>query len=391
MRWGSDAPRCLAISAAAILAVSASAQSPDTQYDPRAVLVEARTEEQGILEQLAMIDAELESVLRETLNLREKVDKLDRQRAANMMAVEEAETRLANLEDGVRDQVRALYRLHRRGPAQLVFGADDPAELRRRRHYLVQLVEADAGRLHEFQTVRDKRKESLDALDADMARLSKLRATLEIKETELRDQRATRMDFLKKVRERRGMAMQAMGEREQARDRFDRTLDARMMPSVPNDAWAGGMGLSGPAVPTAPSQASSFRHAYGRIPWPVRGRLVRRFGPTLDPATGLQDNNRGIDIAAEFGEPVRGVYRGVVRVAGALPDLGQTVAIQHGSYTTIYAHLSGVRVEVGDVVNAGEVVGVVGNTGLTAAEGYRLSFEIRYNRSPQDPLPWLQQ
>jgi septal ring factor EnvC (AmiA/AmiB activator) len=307
-----------------------------------------------------------------------------------MMAVDQAETRLGALENGVRDQLRALYRLHRRGPAQLVFGADDPAELRRRGHYLVQLVEADAGRLYEFQTLRDKRKAALDALDADMARLSKLRATLELKETELRDQRAARMDFLKKVRERRGMAMQAMGERELARDRFDRTLDARMVPAVPTDAWAGGMGLSGPAVPTAPSQASSFRHAYGRIPWPVRGRLVRRFGPSLDPATGLRDNNRGIDIAAEFGEPVRGVYRGVVRVAGPLPDLGQTVAIQHGSYTTIYAHLSGMRVEVGDVVNAGEVVGVVGNTGLTAAEGYRLSFEIRYNRSPQDPLAWLQ-
>jgi murein DD-endopeptidase MepM/ murein hydrolase activator NlpD len=76
-------------------------------------------------------------------------------------------------------------------------------------------------------------------------------------------------------------------------------------------------------------------------------------------------------------------------MAGAIPGLGQTVALQHGSYTSIYAHLGGVRVGVDDVVNAGQVVGIVGNSGLTAAEGYRLTFEVRYNNSPQDPLPWL--
>ena len=44
---------------------------------------------------------------------------------------------------------------------------------------------------------------------------------------------------------------------------------------------------------------------------------------------------------------------------------------------------------VDDTVVAGQVIGLVGNTGLTAAEGHRLGFEVRYNNSPQDPLPWL--
>ena len=76
-------------------------------------------------------------------------------------------------------------------------------------------------------------------------------------------------------------------------------------------------------------------------------------------------------------------------MAGPVRGLGQTVAVQHGPYTTVYAHLSGVRVRVDDTVVAGQVIGLVGNTGLTAADGYRLTFEVRYNNSPQDPLPWL--
>ena len=371
-------------------AQASDARVPRDQYDPRTVLLQARSEEQGILEQLTMIDFELESVLRDTLDLRTEVDVLETRRTSHAAAVDEAEDRLARLEGGVRDQIRALYRLYKRGPAQLLFGASDPAELRRRGRYLKHAVTADAGRLQEFQTVRDERKKALKALDADMARLAKLRADLELKETELREQRAVRMDLLQKVRERRDLSLRAAGEMDRARASFDQQLVLQTEPAAPpTDAWAGGMGLSGPAMPTAPSHAGSFRQSYGSLPWPVRGQVVRRFGPSTDPATGLRSRSTGIDVAAEFGEPVRAVYRGVVRMAGRIPGLGQTVALQHGSYTSIYAHLGGVRVQVDDVVNAGQVVGIVGNSGLTAADGHRLTFEVRYNNSPQDPLPWL--
>jgi len=384
----------------AVLALSIGLQAADAQtpgsYDPRATLAEARVEERGILEQLALIDAQLSQVTADTLDLRTRVEELQQQRASHEAAVQDADRRLRDLESGVRSQIRSLYRIYRQGLAQVLFGADDPGELRRRGRYLLHLVKADAGRLREFMSVRDGRKAALDELDADRGRLEQARADLEIKETELREQRTVREDLLKDVRERRELSLQVLGEWDRANAAFDRQLDARTQPGQwggstvnPNDAWAGGMGISRTAVPTAPSSANTFRESYGRLPWPVRGRLTRRFGSGVDPATGRQSNHNGIDIAAEFAEPVRAVYRGVVRMAGPLKGLGQTVAIQHGSYTTVYAHMSGVRVRVDDTVVAGQVIGLVGNTGLTAAEGYRLTFQVRYNNSAQDPLPWL--
>ncbi len=378
-------PLCSAIWTAAAQVPTGSAEA----FDPRSSLDSARSEERSILDQLAMIDGQLEQVLRETLELRESVDEIERERAANAAAVQEADQQLQQLEDGVRRQIRSLYMILRKGVAQLLFGADDPRELRRRGYYITHIVAANAGRLSDYRKVREDRKSALDALDVDRRRMDALRTDLELKETELRDQRAVRMDLLQKVRERRELALQVLGEMNRAREHFDSALDSRSRAPMPTDAWAGGMGFSG-SVPTAPSNANTFRESYGRLPWPVRGRLVRRFGVSDDPVTGQKTTSHGIDIASEFGEPVRAVYRGVVRLAGPLKGFGQTVAVSHGPYTTIYAHLGGVRVRQDDVVNAGQVIGLVGNSGLTAVDGYRLTFEVRYNNAPQDPLPWLQ-
>ena len=378
----------------ATTAWQAHAQQPAPGFDPNSALADARVEERSILGQLAMIDGELEQVLAETLDLRGQLEELEQRRSAHVTAVQEVDDRLQSLAGGVQAQIRALYRIYRQGIAQVLFGAEDPRELRRRGRYLAGLVRADAGRFREYEKLRDKRKAALDQLDADRGRLDELRNKLELKETELRDQRAARMDLLQKVRKRRELALQVMGEWDRARSQFDTMLDARTSPAAtqqrqPTDAWAGGMGISRSAVPTSPSSANTFRESFGRLPWPVRGRLVRRYGLSTDPATGQRTTHNGIDVAAEFAEPVRAVYRGIVRMAGPVRGLGQTVAVQHGPYTTVYAHLSGVRVRVDDTVVAGQVIGLVGNTGLTAADGYRLTFEVRYNNSPQDPLPWL--
>lgn len=372
------------------------AQTPLAPVDPQSTLANARVQERSILGQLAMIDGQLQTLLGEMDALREEITTLEEQRTVHARAVEEADNELAQLELGVQGQVRSLYRVHRMGLLQVIFGAEGPVELRRRGRYLTQLLMADVGRLRDYTTVRDQRKAALDALDADRGRLTELRGELEDKDLALRDQRAERMEMLRKVREDRELALQVMSEMDRARADLDvradpRLYEARATPPA-TDAWAGGFsGGNGQLVPSRPSTASTFRSSFGRLPWPVRGRLVRRYGPSVDPVTGQRATSNGIDIAADFGEPVRAVYRGVVRVAGMVKGFGQTVIVQHGPYMTVYAHLSGIRVRVDDTVTAGQVVGLVGNTGLTSAEGHRLTFEVRYNQAPQDPLPWLAQ
>ena len=94
-------------------------------------------------------------------------------------------------------------------------------------------------------------------------------------------------------------------------------------------------------------------------------------------------------MSAALGSPFRAVADGVVTRSGYVRGYGQVVMVQHGPYTTLYAHANGLRVAQGQAVRQGDVLGLVGNTGLAEDAEARLHFELRYNNTPQDPAPWL--
>ena len=119
---------------------------------------------------------------------------------------------------------------------------------------------------------------------------------------------------------------------------------------------------------------------------------MRGFGRSVNPFTGEEDNNLGLDIATDEGADVIALYDGTIQRAGYMQSLGQTVAIDHdsrGTYRTVYAHLAQTQVQAGDKVCAGQVIGKAGSTGLAVGERALLTFQLRYNNTPQDPLPWL--
>ena len=89
-----------------------------------------------------------------------------------------------------------------------------------------------------------------------------------------------------------------------------------------------------------------------------------------------------------LGTPVRSVAPGLVRLAGWFRGYGKIVILDHGDeYFTVLGHLEEIRVDVGDRVTSGDVIGTVGDTGSLL--GARLYFEIRHGGEPQDPVDWL--
>lgn len=102
----------------------------------------------------------------------------------------------------------------------------------------------------------------------------------------------------------------------------------------------------------------------GPMAWPVKGRLTSPFGKFRTYADGERSHHRGTDIAQRAGTPVRAPAAGEVRLAGEQPIYGGTIILHHGQgVATSYAHLSSVDVEVGQAVEAGEIIGRVGSTG----------------------------
>lgn len=108
------------------------------------------------------------------------------------------------------------------------------------------------------------------------------------------------------------------------------------------------------AAPTAPPAATTVT-----LDWPVRGEIVRRFGPV-----GLGERNNGVNIAAPAGSEVRAAAAGRVGYVGDdLAGQGLTVLVVHrDGWRTVYGHLGSELVQDGQDVQAGQVIGTVGTT-----------------------------
>lgn len=92
----------------------------------------------------------------------------------------------------------------------------------------------------------------------------------------------------------------------------------------------------------------------------------------------------GVDLKLATGDPVVSAFAGMVRISRYNPTFGHVVVVRHyNGLETLYAHLSKRMVQPGDIIEAGELIGLGGNTGRSY--GSHLHFEVRFMDQPIDP------
>lgn len=139
------------------------------------------------------------------------------------------------------------------------------------------------------------------------------------------------------------------------------------------------------------SQHNDVRVTSGFIK-PIAGPITSPFGWRIHPIFKSRTFHSGIDIGGRSGGAVRASNSGKVIYAGWYGGYGRVVIVDHGRYngsltTTLYAHLSGSAVGVGEYVAKGQVVGYEGSTGYST--GPHLHFEVRVNGQPCNPLNYI--
>ncbi|BAL81636.1 peptidoglycan DD-metalloendopeptidase family protein [Caldisericum exile] len=124
--------------------------------------------------------------------------------------------------------------------------------------------------------------------------------------------------------------------------------------------------------------------------WPLQGSITSYFGWRISPFGGGWEFHKGIDIASYYGAPIRAAADGEVTFAGwDSGGYGKMIIIYHrDGIETVYGHLSGIDVKVGDKVKKGQVIGYEGCTGLCT--GPHLHFEIRVWGEVINPLKYLE-
>ncbi len=122
---------------------------------------------------------------------------------------------------------------------------------------------------------------------------------------------------------------------------------------------------------------------------PADGPYGDRFGMRYHPILKVRRMHNGIDLLVNTGTPVYATGAGKVKYAGRKGGLGKTVIIDHGfGYTSIYGHLSRLKVKKGQRVKRGDMIALSGNTGRLST-GPHLHYEVRHNGIALNPRNFI--
>lgn len=270
---------------------------------------------------------------------------------------------------------RRLRHMYKTGSAPgllEILASGDPSSALVAMKNMKALAEYDRGLLSSYRDLTASLETGLKKYQTDMTSLTGLQAE-QTKELERRERTvSSRKKLVNKLKKDRGEVKKSIGQLEE---------DAREVADIIED-----LETKSREFP-ADTSLIGLAHSKGNLVWPARGKITRQFGLVTDKR-GIGVDNPGIDIQAAMGADVVAAAPGVVIYTSWLRGYGQFVIIDHGQgYYTLYANLADIIVETGERVIAGELVGMVGDTG--SLEGPKLHFEVRYRKEQLNPTDWL--
>ncbi|RRV03952.1 peptidase M23 [Pseudomonas sp. v388] len=226
------------------------------------------------------------------------------------------------------------------------------------------------ARLNQDYKARDEKLQARQQDQADLAKVLKtIEETLARQAREAEEARQKALVAAREAEEKRQREAQAV-----ARNNDDEPAPRRPVKAPGAVVSSAGVSYGGP-----------FAEARGKLPWPIDGRLLARFGEARgDDARTKWD---GVMISAAAGSQVRAVHGGRVVFADWLRGAGLLVILDHGNgYLSLYGHNQSLLKSAGDIVKAGEAISTVGNSG--GQDTSALYFAIRQQGRPSDPAQW---
>ncbi len=361
----------------------------DTAADGKKELQRLKQEMQQKKDQLRRADRKERSILSELDRMDRAIHAGKAELAAQQKELREAEAslhdaqennaelskELAGLKDMYGRRLRALYKMSRNGYAAGALAADGPADGVKRVRYLSIIAERDQALIHNFGKALAELTEQQSQMNGKKQQLLERRQAIEAKKTELEGRKKKKALILASVREQKGLYENTLRELEES--------SAGLWAMVKREEQE-----RKPDPNPAPRRPVSTGADPNRLPWPLEGQVLTRFGMQRHPQFKTMVFRRGIEIAAREGESVRAVSGGKVAFAEWYKGYGNLVIIEHGrEFYTLYGNLSRLDVKKDDPVTRGQVIGLAGDTG--SLKGSKLYFEMRRNGEAQDPLLWL--
>ena len=331
--------------------------------------------EADIISTLNQVDLALNKSRKQITSLGREIAALDEKIADTARASEELIQKIKANEQYMAKRMVALYKLNWLGKFQLMASATSLNELLQRKTAIARILAYDEKVMSQ---IMDNRR-SLEIIRSQLhAQRDEKRRRAERYQQEIdrmAAERTKRSKLLAYVRKEMSAQQASVESLKQAALELDEKIQNL------------GVGVTGTATDEY-FEDKPFQAYKGLLKMPVKGKIVSLFGKFKNTRYDVLNFRSGIEIQTERGEPIQAVYRGKILYADWFKGYGNMIIIDHGnSYYTVYAHIEEVFKTTGDVVESGEVMATVGDTG--SMTGPKLYFEVRHHGKPLDPMQWL--
>ena len=335
-------------------------------------LQEARDAQAELEKQIEAIQSDKSKALEEKALLDRQNDKLRSEISLLQQQSDETQARITELTQKEQEQYELFCRQVReeeeRGTVSywsVLFKASSFTDLLARMDFVNEVMDYNRQMISDLQTTRRQ-------LTEDKAALEQQKSEMESSQTKLQQQVDAASTLIREYEETEA-GHQAMLD-EAAED------EARIQALIRQQQSGGSSGGSG--------SSGSNSGVDGYI-WPTNNTRVvtSPYGERWCPFHGYESHN-GADIDAARGSAVLAAKSGRVIQAGWNGGYGISVMIAHDDgITTLYGHMDGCSVSVGQTVSQGETIGICGNTGNSS--GAHIHYTMYKNGGTIDPLPYL--
>ena len=323
-------------------------------------------EAEGYLGELEAIDREMSEMRRSVERLRRRRRAAEEELVAVRTALAEAERGRARVQDQLEVRLVALYKFRSTGGVPALAARDFQAFSRIGRA-LSHVLSQDSRLFAAYRAAEAQLGQSTKQAEGLSAELALANREISRRQDRTRRKGVERRNLVALLRSRAGREQQAATELREAASRLEDAL--RRLPS----GQPAGSGLR-----------------QGALRRPAEGPIRLGFGRQVDPEFGTETLRTGVEFGGIQGSPVRAVAGGRVLFAGWFRGYGQIVILDHGrGHLTVSGYLDELDVSANDLVNAGQQIGTVGQTGAVSSPG--LYFEIRQDGKAVDPELWLGQ
>lgn len=335
----------------------------------RSELNQVRSRYDALREELRGVEEAVARISQELRDLDERLTAQSRRLSALQKRRADLEGSIALQRRYLEQQIRTAYAMGRQEYLKILLNQEDPASLGRALTYYDYLNRARAERitalLEAMQQLEGVRRE----IEAEAERLAQLREQQRLRKGELEENQTARRGLL--------------AELERELSSKDRRLKGLLADEKELEKLILALAQALEDIPAEPGNHPPFAQMRGKLPWPVRGRIVEPYGSERLGSLRWQ----GVVLSAKEGLPVRAVAHGRVAFADWLRGYGYLLILDHGDgYMSLYGHNQSLHKDVGDWVSAGETIASIGSSGGNERSG--VYFEIRHDGKPQDPTRW---